>query len=194
MLATAIAVVGRDRSWRNALVALAACLTMLIWAYRSTVVSMLYTWSEDPFGHGYFVVPAVLCLAFMRRSALDSITPRAAASALPAVVAWLLATLAGHEAIQQAAVVAIAVSLTWAVLGTAALRTLAFPLGLLLFALPVGHVVAPELQDFTGRVAAAMLRYSRVSVALADDVISTAGTRWHVSEACGGIHYLIASA
>jgi len=91
-------------------------------------------------------------------------------------------------------VVAMAVSLTWAVLGTAALRTLAFPLGLLLFALPVGHVVAPELQDFTGRVAAAMLRYSRVSVALADDVISTAGTRWHVSEACGGIHYLIASA
>jgi len=198
VLATAIAVVGRDRSWRNALVALAACLTMLISAYRSTVVSMLYTWSEDPFGHGYFVVPAVLCLAFMRRSALDSITPRAAASALPAVVAssllWLLATLAGHEAIQQAAVVAIAVSLTWAVLGTAALRTLAFPLGLLLFALPVGHVVAPELQDFTGRMAASMLRYSRVSVALADDVISTAGTRWHVSEACGGIHYLIASA
>jgi exosortase A len=197
VLATAIAVIGRNRAWRNAFVALACCLTVLASAYRSTVVSMLYAWSEDPFGHGYFVVPAVVCLAFMRRSALDSITPRAAASALPAVVAssllWLLATLGGHEAIEQSAVVAMAVSLTWAVLGTAALGTLAFPLGLLLFALPVGHVVAPQLQDFTGHVAAAMLRYSRVSVALADDVISTAGTRWHVSEACGGIHYLIAS-
>ena len=198
MLATAIPVVGRHRSWRNAALALACCLTALVSVYRSTVVSMLYTWAEDPFGHGYFVVPAVFCLAFMRRSCLEAITPRAAVAALPMVGAsslvWLLATRAGEEAVQHSAMVATTVSLTWAVLGTAAVRTLAFPLGLLLFALPVGGVVAPLLQDFTGHVAAAMLHYSRVSVTLQGDVISTAGTRWHVSEACGGIHYLVASA
>jgi exosortase A len=198
ILATAVPGIGRDRSWRNAAVALACCLTVLVLVYRPTVVSMLYTWTEDPFGHGYVVVPAVLCLAFIRRSSLESITPRAAVWALPAVGAssllWLLATRAGQDAIQQSAVVATAVSLTWAVLGTAAVRALAFPLGLLLFVLPVGHVVAPLLQHFTGRAAAAMLQYSRVAAALDGDVISTAGTRWHVSEACGGIHYLIASA
>lgn len=197
MLAAAIPGIGHDRAWRNAAGTLTCCLTVLVLVYRPTVVSMLYTWTEDPFGHGYFVVPAVLSLAFMRRSSLESITPRAAVWALPAVGAssllWLLASRAGHDAIQQSAVVVTAVVLTWAVLGTAAVRTLAFPLGLLLFALPVGHGLAPLLQDFTGRVAAAMLHYSRVAVALDGDVISTAGTRWHVSEACGGIHYLIAS-
>jgi exosortase A len=197
VLATTIPIIGRDRSWRNAAVALVCCLTVLVFVYQPTVVSMLYTWAEDPFGHGYVVVPAVLCLAFIRRSSLESITPRAAASALPAVGAssllWLLASRAGQDAIQQSAVVATAVSLTWAVLGTAVVRALAFPLGLLLFVLPVGHVVAPLFQDFTGRVAAAMLHYSGVPVALDGDVISTPGTRWHVSEACGGIHYLIAS-
>jgi exosortase/archaeosortase family protein len=54
--------------------------------------------------------------------------------------------------------------------------------------------VAPLLQDFTSRAAASMLHYSGVPVALDGDVISTAGTRSHVSEACGGIHYLVASA
>ena len=68
-----------------------------------------------------------------------------------------------------------------------------FPLGVLLFALPVGERVAPMLQELTARLAVKALTLSDVPAVLSGNVISIPGTRWHVSEACGGINYVTAS-
>jgi EpsI family protein len=68
-----------------------------------------------------------------------------------------------------------------------------FPFGLLLFALPLGDRLAPALQEFTARFAVRMLALSDVPAVLGGHVISIADDSWRVSEACGGINYLVAS-
>ena len=85
-----------------------------------------------------------------------------------------------------------AVAVTWAVLGTAA-RALAFPLGLLLFSLPFGGVIAPAFQELTSHLALTMLTLSNVRAVLEGYVISIGEDSWRVTEACGGINYFVAS-
>ena len=185
------------RTWRDASVILGCCLAGLLAFHRPTIVTMVYAWSEDPFGHGYFVGPAAAWIAWTRRTQLRALTPVAAVAALPAIGALSLFWLAGHrsgvDVVQQFSVVAMGISITWAILGSAVARLLALPFGVLFFALPVGDTVAPMLQTFTARAAATLLQYSAIPVMLEEQVISTQATIWHVSEACGGIHYLIAS-
>jgi len=163
----------------------------------TTVASILQTWSRDPFAHGYFVVPTVLYLAWTRRERLASTKPQPAFVALPLLGLlswlWLLGTLTSAMLVQQLSLVTMFVAVTWAVLGTAAVRALIFPLGLLLFALPLVERLAPMLQEFTARVTVQMLTLSGVHATLEGHGISIAANTWQVTEACGGINYLIAS-
>jgi exosortase A len=184
-------------SWRNAYIVLGCCLVLMVVVHRSTVASMVRTWAEDPLAHGYFVVAAAAYLAWSRRERVESMNPRPAFMALPLLgllsFLWLLANLTSNTQVQQVCLVIMSVALTWAVLGTAAARALAFPFGLLFFTLPFGERLAPALQVFTAHVALAMLTLSHVQAALDGVVISIADNGWRVTEACGGINYLVAS-
>ncbi len=157
---------------------------------------MLQTWSQDPFGHGYFVVPAAAYLALTRRAWVESHSPSPAYAALPLIgglsFLWLLGNLTNTATVQQLSLVTMSIAVTWAVMGTAATRALMFPLGILFFGLP-GDRLAPPLQEFTAWSAVQMLTLSGVPAVLDGQVISIAGTRWWVSEACGGINYCVAS-
>jgi EpsI family protein len=95
--------------------------------------------------------------------------------------------------VQQFCVVAMVVGLVWTLLGSSAARAILFPLGLLLFALPLGDRIVPVLQDFTARFAVQLLQFSGVPVLLEGHVISIPEGRWQVAEACGGINYLVSS-
>jgi hypothetical protein len=92
--------------------------------------------------------------------------PQPALMALPILgllsLLWLLASLTRTAPIQQFCLVTMFVAVTWAVLGTGAVRVLAFPLGLLLFTLPFGERVAPLFQEFTARFASKLLTLSEV--------------------------------
>ena len=187
---------GVTGQWGGARFVLCSCLALLLVLHRTTIAALLAAWSRDPFGHGYFIVPGVVALAWRRRTQIVRLTPAAEPAALPLLAAlsllWLLGKAGDINAIQQVAVLAMGVGLTWAAVGSAAVQALAFPLGLLCFAAPVDDVLAPALQTMTTSVVAAMLHGSGVLAALDQHVISTASTRWYVSEACGGIHYAVA--
>src|SRR5262249_28917667 len=182
--------------WGRACVVLGSCLALLLILHRTTIAALLVEWSRDPFGHGYVVVPGVAVLAWQRRTQIARLTPAPAPAALPLLAAlsllWLVGKAGDINAIQQVAILAMGVGVTWAVVGSAAVQALAFPLGLLCFAAPVDDVLAPALQTMTASAVAMMLHYSGVPATLEQHVLSTASTRWYVSEACGGIHYVIA--
>ena len=158
---------------------------------------MLQTWSRDPLGHGYLVVPAAAYLALTRRGRVEALSPTPAFAALPLLgllsFLWLLGNLTDTTVVQQFCLVTMFIAVTWGVLGTAAARALMFPLGLLLFALPLGDRLVPVLQEFTGRFAVKMLTLSEVPAVVEGHVISIAGDRWHVADACAGLNYLVAS-
>jgi exosortase A len=184
-------------SWRNAFITLGCCLVVLVLVYRASVASLLQTWTRDPFGLGYFVLPAAAYIAWSRRQRLLSLTPRPAFAALPilglASFLWLLGNLTNTIVVQQVCLVTMVVAVTWGVLGTAVARALRFPLGLLLFAVPLGDRLVPLLQDFTAHFAVRMLALSHVPAVLEGSVISVAEDRWRVAEACGGLSYLVTS-
>jgi exosortase A len=184
-------------SWRNASSVLGCCLVLLVVFHRATVASILETWSRDPFAHAYFVVAAAAYLAWSRRERVESMIPRPTFVALPLLgflsFLWLLGNLTSTALVQQSCLAGMFVALTWAVLGTAAVRALVFPLGLLLFALPFGERIAPTLQEFTARFALQMLTLSGLHPVLEGHVISIADSRWQVTESCGGINYVVAS-
>jgi EpsI family protein len=183
--------------WGAAGFVLCCSLALLLALHYATVVSLLAAWSRDPLGHGFFILPGIVALAWRRRIELARLTPTAAPVALLLLAAlsliWLLGKAGDINAIQQVAVLAMCVALPWAVVGAAPVRTLAFPLGLLFFAAPFDDVLAPPLQHMTASVVATMLRWTGLSAALDQHFISTASTRWNVSEACGGIHYVVAA-
>jgi exosortase A len=182
---------------RNPYVVLGCCLASLAVLYAPTIVSILKTWSQDPFGHGYFVPAGVAYLAWSRheRIAPTDLRPAVGALALVGFLSsmWLASNLTGIGLIQQFCLVAMFAAVTWAVLGAAAARALAFPLGLLFFALPFGDMLAANLQVFTARFALGALTLSGVHPVLEGTVIAIADTRWRVTEGCGGINYLVAS-
>ena len=181
----------------NVYAVLGCCLLLVVAVHRTTVASIVQTWSRDPFAHGYFAVAAAAYLAWARRERVASTNPRPAFVALPFLgllsFLWLLGTLLSATLLQQVSLLTMFVAVAWAVLGGAAVRALTFPLGLLLFTVPLVERLAPTLQEFTARAALTMLTLSGVHPVLNDHRISIAEDTWHVTQACGGINYFVAS-
>jgi len=80
-----------------------------------------------------------------------------------------------------------------ALLGTAAMRPLLFPLAFLIFALPLGDGLIPGLQDFSARFAVKLLSASGIPVLLEGRYITVPHRKWEVAEVGSGVRYLIAS-
>ncbi|MEO7276308.1 MAG: exosortase A [Vicinamibacterales bacterium] len=183
--------------WRETTVVLAGCLVLLVAIHYDTVIGILRSWSRDPLAHGYFVLPATAYVVWNRLDRLRSVSPRPAFATLALIAAlsfgWLVGNLTHTTHLEQIPVVLLFVAVTWGLLGSAAARALMFPLGVLLFALPLGERLAPVLQDLTARLAVHLLTLTGVPAVLSGNVIAIPGTRWHVSEACGGINYVTAS-
>jgi len=103
-------------SWTRAYIVLGGCLVFVVVLHRATVASILQTWSQDPFAHGYFVVPAAAYLAWSRRERVQSMNLRPAPAALPFLAflsfLWLLGNLIGSAEVQQFCVVTMFVTET----------------------------------------------------------------------------------
>jgi exosortase A len=191
------ALTGPPSLWRRDTTMLLMALSALIALFWGTAGSLVMSWARDPLAHGYIIIPAVGYLAWHRRHLLTDVAPTSEWLAISAVaafaVAWFVANLSDSTSIQQFCFVAILIGFVPIVLGSAQARVLVFPLGLLLFALPLGNLVIPLLQPLTANLVVKLLAYSNVPVLLQGHVISIPGAVWKVAEACSGINYLTAS-
>ena len=191
------ALASRTPSWCSAYAVLGGCLLVAALIHHATLAEMVESWSRDPLAHGYFVIPVTVYMAWTRRRRLQESTTRPVFWTVVLLAlfsfAWLLGNLTFTALLEQAALVSLFIVLTWGILGTSAALALMFPLSILLFAVPVGERVAPLLQELTARLAVRLLEATHVPALLVGPVISVPGTRWLVSEACGGINYVTAS-
>jgi exosortase A len=176
---------------------LGALVWLLGW-YWDTALSAVETWQRsDTFAHGFLVVPISAWLVWRQRHVLAAIQFRPDFLALPllAIVGfgWLLAQLGGVTVVQQFGLVLMIVLSVWAILGTQAVRTLAFPLFFLLFAVPFGEFLEPPLMEHTADFTVAALRLSGIPVYRDGLYFMLPSGSWSVVEACSGLRYLIAS-
>ena len=187
-----------ERAGRRDLLLLLVVMAALLLLYRQTAAAMLALWlRSETFTHGFAILPISAWLVWRQRAALAALPRRPAGAGLAALVllgaAWLLATVANVQVLQQYLFVAMLPAAVLALSGRVLTRALAFPLGYLLLAVPFGEIFVPPLMDFTARFAAAALRLSAIPVFLENNYLSLPSGNWSVVEACSGLRYVIAS-
>ncbi|MBK7593524.1 MAG: exosortase A [Betaproteobacteria bacterium] len=183
---------------RAALVATLIALALLVAAYWTTVRGMVDIWARsDTFAHG-FVVPLIsLWLVWRHRANLAGVNTRPAfwVLALVAVAGfgWLLGELAEVNALRQFAFVVLMILAVPAIAGLDVARRLAFPLAFLLFAVPFGEFLLPQLMEWTATFTVLALKASGIPVYREGLHFLIPSGSWSVVEACSGVRYLLAS-
>jgi len=176
---------------------------LLIVCYAPLLYGLARQWTTaDDMGHGILVPPIAAWIAWRQRTELAAIEPEPNYWGLVLVI-WggiqvVLSTLAAQLFLARTAFL---FSLTGAVLflgGTRVLRTLAFPLFLLIFMFPIPAIVYARvtlpLQIFASTIAEAVLNALRVPVLRDGNILELANQRLSVVEACSGIRSLLSLA
>ena len=176
---------------------LSALFWLLAW-YWDAALAMISIWERsDTFAHGFLIVPVSGWLVWRKRHVLAALDLRPNFLALPLLAmvgfGWLLAGLGGVGVVQQFSLVIMIPLTAWAILGTEAVRALAFPLFFLVFAVPFGEFLEPPLMEHTADVLIALLKLTGIPVYREGQYFTIPSGSWSVVEACSGLRYLIAS-
>ncbi len=187
-----------DVAWRRALVTTGLLLAAVLLLYGQTGLAMVAIWSRsDTFAHGYLVPPIVVWLIWRQRHALAAQSPRPAPWLLLPLAAasavWLIGDLAASNAVAQLAFTSLLVLVVVATIGPRVSRTIAFALGFLFFAVPVGEFVMPQMMQWTADFTVLALQMTGIPVYREGLQFVVPSGSWSVVEACSGIRYLIAS-
>jgi exosortase A len=182
----------------SAVTAIALVELLLIALFYDTAAAMVdIWWRSETFNHAFLVPPISLWLIWERRHTLAGIVPRPDWWLLPVMAglafAWLLGELSAVNAVTQLAFVAMLVLTVPLVLGLPLALQIAFPLGFLFFAVPIGEFVMPKLMDWTADFTVLALRASGIPVYQEGLQFIIPSGRWSVVEACSGVRYLLAS-
>jgi exosortase len=173
---------------------------LLIGCYAPLLASLARQWATDAdMSHGFFVLPVVAFVIWQTRGELAAIQPEpnwwGFVIAVWGAVQMLLGTLAAQMFVARTAFL---VSLAGAVLflaGTRALKTLAFPLLLLLFLFPIPAIVYARitlpLQIFASASAETVLNCIGIPVLRDGNILELPHQRLSVVEACSGIRSLL---
>ena len=188
----------RQALWRQALPAAIMVVLWVLFLYRDAALGMgQIWWRSETFTHGFLVLPIVLWLIWRARGSLALKEPEPTGWVFLAVGAvvfgWLLADLAGVNAVAQLALVSLLVLTVPAVLGVSVARLIIFPLFFLFLAVPIGEVFLPQLMEWTADFTVLALRFSGIPVFREGLQFVIPSGNWSVVEACSGVRYLIAS-
>ena len=184
--------------WRSPLALLLVLWLALLALYASTASAMaLIWWRSDTYAHGMVVPLVSLWLAWRARRSALAVSPAPSRSAWGlmggAAALWLAGELVAVNPVTQFALVALLVLAVPAVLGWEVARRLAFPLGFLFLAVPLGDFMLPAMMEWTANFTVAALRLSGIPVYREGLQFVIPSGRWSVVEACSGVRYLIAS-
>jgi exosortase len=173
---------------------------LLIACYGPILAGLARQWATDPdMSHGFFVLPVVAFVVWRSRGKLAGTQTKpnwwGFGIALWGAVQMLLGTLGAQVFLVRTAFL---VSLAGAVLflaGTRVLKTLAFPLCLMLFLFPIPAIVYARvtlpLQIFASSVAETVLNWIGIPVLRAGNILELPHEQLSVVEACSGIRSLL---
>lgn len=170
----------------------------IVWYFPTAREIAEIWWRSETYAHGLVVLPAFAWLVWRQRERIVTLRPTPSAWMLIPVAAfgglWLLGMLAGVAAASHAGFVLMLISALIAMLGKQISLALMFPIGFLVFAIPIGDFMLPTLMHLTAEFTVGALRMTGVPVYQDGLHFVIPNGRWSVVEACSGIRYLIASA
>jgi len=175
-------------------------LALLAALYAPIVPDLVRDWWDDAnYSHGFLVPLFSAVLVYKRRAAIAALTPRGSLWGLPVIAlgaaAFVLGQVGAEDFVSRSSLVVVAAGMIWFHFGGAMLRVLAFPLGFLMFMIPLPAVVfyaaAFPLQTLAAKNAAWVLDHLGVPVLLDGNIIHLSHISLGVTEACSGIRSLI---
>ena len=177
--------------WFSALVVLcyAPVISLLVWQW----------YNDEDMGHGFFVPILAGYIAWQKREELSrlKVSPNWWGLAVVGYAALQLyiATLGAELFLARIALVLTIIGIVLLLCGTAWLRTLAFPLALLFFMIPIPTIIYNNitfpLQLLASRVAAQALTVLQVPVLRSGNVLELPRQSLSVVDACSGIRSLL---
>ncbi len=188
----------RRVGWSSVLPGLAIVLLVLVWLFFPTLSSLVSIWlRSDTYAHGAIVLPISLWLIWEKRAGLVDAVPQPTLVPtllmLPVGGVWLLGSVTDVLVIQQYGFIFLLLLAIWSMVGTPVTRYLAFPLGFLLLAVPVGEALTYPLMNFTADFTVGLLRFTGIPVYRDGTFFSLPSGDWSVVEECSGVRYLLAS-
>lgn len=187
-----------NHRWRVQAILTVAIVLATLGLFWKTAHSMVdIWWRSETFAHGFLILPISLWLIWNKRKTLATLQPVpnvwGIVPLLGLTILWLIANLVDILVIQQFALVAIVIVTVWTLLGNKVTRAIAFPLGFLFFAVPVGEALIPPLMDFTADFTVMALQLTGIPVYREGTFFEIPSGHWSVVEGCSGLRYLIAS-
>jgi len=186
----------RTISWA----AVAWCGLLLIAVYFPILSRLVLQWSnDDDVSHGFFVPLVAGYIAWQRREQFLKLEWKPAWWGI-GILLWAglqayLGMLGAELFLQRTAFLISLVGMLMILGGTALVRTLAFPLVLLVFMIPLPTVVYNKitfpLQLFASAVAEKSLEVLNVPVLRDGNILELASQKLSVAEACSGIRSLL---
>jgi exosortase len=172
----------------------------LAWIYTPVLRDLWADWShDDNYSHGFLVPPVAAYLLWTRREALRAAPLRTDARGLwlvlPSLAVLLLGTAGAEYFLQRVSLVGLLGGLLWFGAGPAVARLCVFPVGFLLFAVPVPYVVyyslSFPLQQLAARLATLGLTGIGIAAVRVGNTIELPNTSLEVAEACSGLRSLV---
>lgn len=181
---------------RNALI----LATLLLWigVFHNTLYELTMAWARsNTFTHGFFIYPIVAYLCWIKRASLHqtaiSYSPMGLLALVPIILVYVVGSAGDILVFQLLAAILWLPASLWAVLGSAYIKVILFPLAYSLFALPVGEELVPQLQNITADLSVYFLSLSQVPVYRDGLYITIPNGYFLVAEACSGVRFLIAA-
>jgi len=178
--------------------ALVAAATLAV--YLPTIASLLRQWASDEnYSHGFVVVPFAAYFAWRERARIQTASPQGRMAGFLMLAASLTVFLAGQLGAElfltRVSLLGVIAGVAVALYGSRALRPLAFPLALLLLAVPLPAVIfnriAFPLQLVASRAAETVLSAVGIPVLREGNVLVLPSITLEVAQACSGIRSLI---
>lgn len=167
--------------------------------YAGVFAGLWKQWMEDPnLSHGFMVPLVSAYIVWSQRHRLQSVAVRPSNFGLAVIVAavamLIVATLSADLFVSRISFLVLLVGLVLFLAGPAMLRALAFPLGFLVFMIPLPGVLYYQLtfplQLIASRFAAAALWLLHVPIVRAGNLLILPNCTLEVAEACSGIRSL----
>ena len=177
---------------------LAGLVAFQVLVFHDTWMSLLDIWLQsDTFSHGLLIIPISIYLVWRHRGQLDGNAAQTSVIGFTVLaglsMGWWLSMALGMGIGMHLAVVAMLPATVLAFYGSTIVRQLAFPLAFLVFAVPFGQFVIPELVDVTASLTVSILRVFGIPVIRDGQFFEVPSGSYSIARACAGLNYTIAT-
>jgi len=145
--------------------------------------------------HGFLIAAVMLWLIFDSRDVLIAAPAKSSQLALvalgAALLGWLVAWKAGLEVLHLLAFPVVLWCAAFALFGWPVARLLLFPIGYLLFAVPVWEPLSPPLAELTLHVVNAWLVFTDIPGVVEGRLVTLPNGVFEITDGCSGVHFLV---